>query len=314
MVTLAAFPAPPGNHIWVFNAYGLMLALGVGVAWFLAERRWRGRGHDPADIAAIAVPIIIAGVIGARVYHLFTGYDWEANGLAGTLALWNGGLSIWGAVIGGGIAAVIVARRRRLPVLELLDTLAPAVVVAQAIGRWGNWFNQELFGRPTDLPWGLEVDPAVAVRAGYEPGTLFHPTFLYESLWCLGIFAVLTAAERAYGARWHRGQTVAGYVALYTLGRTFFEFLRIDKAQTALGTSFNLWLSIVLCVGATVAFVLAARNGAPYPGRPGPLFGPAPAAPVATAGDESADDEATEAAEPDDSDIVEREGSRETDH
>lgn len=269
---LAEFPAPPGNQIWVFNAYGLMIALGVAAAWFLAERRWKGRGHDPADISAMAIPVVIAGVVGARIYHLFTGYDWDAHGLGGTIAIWKGGLSIWGAVLGGTIAAIVIARRRQLPVAELLDALAPAVAVAQAIGRWGNWFNQELFGRPTTLPWGLRVDPAIALNQypGYEPGMLFHPTFLYESLWCLGIFVVLTWGERHFGARWHKGQTIAGYVALYTLGRTFTEFLRIDKAHTALGTSFNLWLSVALCVGATAAFVVLGLRGASYDGPPEP--------------------------------------------
>jgi len=199
---------------------------------------------------------------------------------------------------------VVIAAKRKMPVLELLDALAPAVVVAQAIGRWGNWFNQELFGRPTSLPWGLEVDPSIAIVAypDYTPGMLFHPTFLYESLWCLGIFFALTWCERHFGARWRKGQTMAGYLALYTLGRTFFEFLRIDKAQTALGTSFNLWLSIVLCVGATVLFAVLGRRGMPYSGPPAPLFARSQPVPEGEVGTATAED-AAEAAAPHEADI-----------
>src|SRR5215471_10755288 len=135
--------------------YGLMLAIGVLVAAWIAEKRWAAAGHDPREIGQIAVPVIIGGVVGARVYHLFTGYKWSEGGNVGTVEIWKGGLSIWGAV-----AVVIMARRHKLDVLALMDALAPGIVLAQAIGRWGNYFNQELFGRPTTLPWGLEIDPS----------------------------------------------------------------------------------------------------------------------------------------------------------
>ena len=149
------------------HAYGLCLALGVLVAVGIAERRWEARGGRAGTIGEIGVIVVVSGVIGARVYHLFTGYDWNAGGLAGTFKIWKGGLSIWGAVAGGALAVVIIAHRRKLPTLLLLDAIAPGVVMAQAIGRFGNYFNQELFGRPTRLPWGLEIDlaaPPGAIR------------------------------------------------------------------------------------------------------------------------------------------------------
>jgi prolipoprotein diacylglyceryl transferase len=130
----------------------------------VAEKRYAARGHDPKVIGQIAVPTVIAGVIGARIYHLFTGYKWSDGGVVGAFEIWKGGLSIWGAVVGGAIAVIVVGRRRNLDVLELMDAIAPGVVLAQAIGRWGNYFNQELFGRPTSLPWGLEID--IAHRPG----------------------------------------------------------------------------------------------------------------------------------------------------
>ncbi|MFZ4583898.1 MAG: prolipoprotein diacylglyceryl transferase [Acidimicrobiia bacterium] len=273
---LALFPAPPFQNLGPIHMYGLCIALGVYVAYLVAERRWRNRGHDPADITALVIPVVISGVFGARVYHLFTGYDWAKNGIAGTVAIWNGGLSIWGAVIFGGVAAVIVAWRRHLPIVELLDCLSIAVVLAQAIGRWGNYFNQELFGRPTSLPWGLVVDPAFRPPQ-FATDRTFHPTFLYESLWCVGIFLVLNWAEKHFGDRWRVGWTVCGYAALYTLGRSYFEWLRIDKARTAVGTSFNFWFSVALCFAALATIVVIGLRGRRYPGPPAaPLAAVAP--------------------------------------
>jgi prolipoprotein diacylglyceryl transferase len=248
------------------HAYGLCLAIGVLVAATIAERRWEARGGKPGTIGEIGVVVVVSGVIGARVYHLFTGYDWHDGGLVGTVKIWQGGLSIWGAVAGGVIAIVIVARRRHLPTLVLLDAIAPGVVIAQAIGRWGNYFNQELFGRPTKLPWGLEIDLAHRPTQ-YLAYKTFQPTFLYESLWCLVIAALLFTAERKF--RMRAGQTFAAYVALYTFGRFFFELMRSDPASKVFGVRFNALLSAVLCVGATVwCIALARRDGASVVGDP----------------------------------------------
>jgi prolipoprotein diacylglyceryl transferase len=242
------------------HAYGLMLAIGVLAAAKIADSRWRRTGNDPKVISEIAVPVVVAGVIGARVYHLFTGYKWSEGGIVGAFEIWKGGLSIWGAVAGGLIAVVIISRRRHLDALALLDAIAPAVVVAQAIGRWGNYFNQELFGKPSKLPWALEIDPAHRPLA-YQLSKTFQPTFLYESIWCLVVFATIVWLER------HRelvkGQAFALYVAMYTFGRVFFEAMRSDPASRIFGVRFNLLLSAVLCVIASVWFVRLGRNRDP---------------------------------------------------
>jgi prolipoprotein diacylglyceryl transferase len=260
-VSIAYIPSPAHGIYYLgplpLHLYGLMLAIGVLVAAWIAEKRWAAAGHDPKEIGQIAVPVIIGGVIGARVYHLFTGYKWSENGLVGTVEIWKGGLSIWGAVAGGAIAVIFIARKHHLDVLALMDAIAPGVVVAQAIGRWGNYFNQELFGRPTTLPWGLEIDRAHR-PLGYEQYATFHPTFLYESLWCLAVFGVLIWSEKRFHFR--RGQTFALYVALYTFGRIWFEALRVDEASKIFGIRFNLLLSAVLCVVGIVWFVWLGRR------------------------------------------------------
>jgi prolipoprotein diacylglyceryl transferase len=258
---LASIPSPPWNDLEIgplsLHLYGLMLALGVLAAYKIAEYRYAKQGRDPEDISRVAVVTVVCGVIGARVYHLFTGYDWDRDGIAGAFKIWEGGLSIWGAVAGGAIGLILVARRLHLDVFAVLDAVGPAVVVAQAIGRWGNWFNQELFGRPTSLPWGLEVDPSHR-PAEYVNEETFHPTFLYESLWCLFVFGAIVWAERRF--RFRKGQSFAMYVALYTFGRVFFEWLRVDPASELFGVRFNLLLSAALSVVATVWFVVLGRR------------------------------------------------------
>ena len=268
---IAFIPSPAHGivHVGPFplHAYGLMLAIGVVVATYVAEKRWVNTGHDQKEFSAIVVPVVIAGVIGARVYHLFTGYNWSESGIVGTVEIWKGGLSIWGAVAGGAIAVIWLSRRRHIDTLALMDAIAPGLVLAQAIGRWGNYFNQELFGRPTTLPWGLEID--VAHRpAGYTQYATFHPTFLYESLWCLIVFGIIIVAERQTVLK--RGQVFAMYVALYTFGRTFFEWLRIDEATRIFGVRFNLLLSATLCVLGVVWFVWLGRRPQAIPDAPAP--------------------------------------------
>ena len=262
MTTIFGFIPSPSKGILhlgplPLHAYGLCLALGVLVASWIAERRWEARGGKPGTIGEIGVIVVVSGVIGARVYHLFTGYDWKDGGLAGTVKIWQGGLSIWGAVAGGALAVVVVAHYKKLPSLILLDAIGPGLAMAQAIGRWGNYFNQELFGRPTRLPWGLEIDLAHR-PAQYVSFKTFQPTFLYESLWCLVIAGVLVWAERRF--RFRSGQTFALYVALYTFGRFFFELMRSDPATKIFGVRFNALLSAVLCVFGAVWFVMLGRR------------------------------------------------------
>jgi prolipoprotein diacylglyceryl transferase len=259
---MSAFISSPAHGILhigpiQLHAYGLMLALGVLAAAKIADVRWRRSGHSSRVIAEIAVPVVIAGIVGARVYHLFTGYKWHQEGIVGTVEIWHGGLSIWGAVGAGLLMVLYLAHRRHLDTLALLDAIGPAVVVAQAIGRWGNYFNQELFGRPTRLPWAVEIDLAHR-PIGYEQFTTFHPTFLYESIWCLLVFGTIVFVERTRGLR--KGQAWALYVAMYTFGRVFFEWLRVDPASRVFGVRFNLLLSAVLCAVGVVLFVWFGRT------------------------------------------------------
>ena len=258
---LGYIPSPAHGIVHIgplqLHAYGLMLAIGVLTAAKIADVRWHQSGHDSKVIAEIAVPVVVAGVIGARVYHLFTGYSWNDGGVAGAFEIWKGGLSIWGAVGGGLLAVLFLARRRHLDAVALLDAIGPGVVVAQAIGRWGNYFNQELFGRPSKLPWALEIDAAHR-PFGYAQVKTFQPTFLYESLWCLLIFATIVFLE--HRRRLKRGQAFSLYIAMYTFGRIFFEWMRVDPASKIFGIRFNLLLSAVLCAIASIAFVRLGRR------------------------------------------------------
>jgi prolipoprotein diacylglyceryl transferase len=265
-MVLAFIPSPSKGILHLgpipLHAYGLCLAIGVLAAATVAERRWEAKGGRKGVIGDIGVVVVISGVVGARVYHLFTGYDWHTGGIAGTVKIWQGGLSIWGAVAGGAIGLLYEAHRKHLPRAILMDAVAPGIVLAQAIGRWGNYFNQELFGRPTKLPWGLEIDLAHR-PAQYLAFKTFQPTFLYESLWCLAVFGVLLWTERRFRLR--SGQTFAQYVAMYTFGRFFFELMRSDPASRLFGVRFNALLSAALCVIATVWFVVLARRKSPVP-------------------------------------------------
>jgi prolipoprotein diacylglyceryl transferase len=179
------------------------------------------------------------------------------------LYIWRGGLGIWGAIAMGALGIIIAARRKGIRLLPVLDAIAPTVLVAQAIGRWGNWFNQELFGKPTDLPWALEID-AEHRPPGYFLDDTFHPTFLYEFLWNLGAFGFVVWADRRF--RLGYGRVAALYVMAYTLGRGWIEMLRIDNVelQNVGGLRFNVWTSIVLFVAAAIYFVVSLRR---HPGR-----------------------------------------------
>ena len=242
------------------HLYGLTLAIGVVAATYLAEHRWKRMGHDPKEISQIAVWVVIAGVVGARLYHVITDYQLYTHDPLKALQIWSGGLGIWGAVAGGAIAVVVLARKHHLDTLQLCDAIAPGVVLAQAIGRWGNYFNQELFGRPSTLPWALKID--VAHRPDqYKAFATFQPTFLYESLWCLLVLAVLLWVEKLPSHR--KGQTFALYIALYTAGRFVFENMRSDEAHTIGGLRINAWVSIALFIVGVVWFVWLGRRPQP---------------------------------------------------
>ncbi|MFT3872111.1 MAG: prolipoprotein diacylglyceryl transferase [Nocardioides sp.] len=270
MILPLSIPSP-AQGVWhlgplPIRGYALCIILGIIVAIWIGERRWVARGGRPNQVTDLALWAVPFGVIGGRLYHVAT--DWklyfgDVGNPWAALYIWRGGLGIWGAVALGAVGVFIGARRQGIRFPPMLDALAPGVLVAQAIGRWGNWFNQELFGKPTTLPWGLRIDEEHR-PLGYEQYSTFHPTFLYECLWNLGGFAILIWADRRF--RLGHGRVFALYVMVYTLGRGWIEDLRIDPVQLSDvdGLRFNVWVSIVAFVAATAYFVWAGRT---KPGR-----------------------------------------------
>jgi prolipoprotein diacylglyceryl transferase len=255
----ASIPSPTTGvwHLGPFpiRAYALCILAGIVVAVWMTGRRLVDRGHRrelAIDISAWAVPF---GIVGGRLYHVITTpqpYFGAGGHPIRALYIWQGGLGIWGAVALGALGAWIGARRQGVPFLDFVDAAAPGVAVAQAMGRWGNWFNNELYGRPTSVPWGLTIHEwdqsaghAVRDAAGHPVvlGT-FQPTFLYESLWCLLLALGLVLADRRLSLR--RGQVFGLYVAGYPLGRIVFELMRSDEANHILGLRVNVWTSIVV--------------------------------------------------------------------
>ncbi|MGH3423736.1 MAG: prolipoprotein diacylglyceryl transferase [Nocardioidaceae bacterium] len=266
MTILASIPSP-AQGVWhlgpvPIRAYALCIIAGVIVAIWMGERRWVARGGRPGTVSDIAVWAIPFGLVGARVYHVITQpelYFGEGRHPIEALYIWNGGIGIWGAISVGALGAYIGCRRNHADFRAFADALAPGILIAQAIGRWGNWFNQELFGKPTDLPWGLQIDPAFRPD-GYEQFSTFHPTFLYESIWDLGAALIILWLDRRF--RFGRGRVLALYVMLYTLGRFWVEYLRIDDAHRFAGLRLNDWTSIGCFVLATAYFVWVGRRGA----------------------------------------------------
>ncbi|MGH9153040.1 MAG: prolipoprotein diacylglyceryl transferase, partial [Acidimicrobiales bacterium] len=271
---VASIPSPPGGSIGVgplqLRAYGLAIAAGVLVALAIAQRRFARLGGDPDAVTAVAAWAVPAGLVGARLYHVATDYRRFQGQWWRVVQVWEGGLGIPGGLLAGVIAGVVVARRRGLDVPTLLDAAAPAIPVAQAIGRLGNWFNQELYGRPSDLPWAVRIDPEHRPEGLGDVAT-YHPTFLYEALWNLALAALLVRLGRT--GRLRRGQLFVVYAGGYALGRLWVEALRIDPASRVLGLRVNIWTSLVALVVAVVVFAVRARRpafDAPAPGGEGP--------------------------------------------
>ncbi len=270
MTTILSIPSP-SNGIWYLGpvpirGYALCIILGIVVAIWIGERRWVARGGRSGEVSDLAVWAVPFGLVGARLYHVAT--DWQlyfgdGQNPVTALYLWRGGLGIWGGIAMGALGVVVGAKVKGIKLLPVLDAMVPGVLVAQALGRWGNWFNQELFGRPTDLPWALEIDPAYRPE-GYYADATFHPTFLYEFIWNLGAFGLVIWADQRF--RLGYGRVLALYVMVYTAGRGWIEMLRIDdvQLQDVLGLRLNVWTSIVLFVLATAYFVIAGRR---HPGR-----------------------------------------------
>ena len=265
LTLLASIPSPPDNGFSLgpleLRAYGLAIAVGVLVAVEIARRRWVAQGGHPDAIGEIAVWAVPAGFVGARLYHVITDWHRFDDAPLDVFEVWEGGLGIPGGILGGALVGVAVARRKGYDVARMMDAVAPALPVAQAIGRLGNWFNQELFGRPTDLPWGLEIDPEHRPD-GYESIETFHPTFLYEALWNLALAALLVWIGRRRALR--AGQLFWLYVAGYGLGRLWVESLRIDEATRIAGVRVNIWVS-GLTVLAALGVFLWRRRGGPEP-------------------------------------------------
>jgi prolipoprotein diacylglyceryl transferase len=272
VIQLTSLSIPsPSDGVWnlgplPLRGYALCIILGIIAAIWIGERRWVARGGKPGEVSDLAVWAVPFGLVGGRLYHVITDYQLYFGGdnnPVTALYLWRGGLGVWGAIAMGALGVVIGARRKGIKLLPVLDAMAPGVLVAQAIGRWGNWFNQELFGRPTDLPWGLEIDLAHR-PVGYLDVETFHPTFLYEFFWCLAAFFFVVWADRRF--RLGHGRVLALYVMAYTLGRGWIEMLRIDdvQLQNVLGLRLNVWTSIVLFTAAAIYFVVAGRR---HPGR-----------------------------------------------
>jgi prolipoprotein diacylglyceryl transferase len=259
----ASIPSPSVNVVEIgplsLHIYGLCIALGVVAAVTISSRRWQARGGDPDDISTIAIWAVPAGVIGARLYHVATDWKTYQDDWVGALKITQGGLGIPGGIAAGVLVGWWVVRRHGWPVRDLLDVVAPAIPVAQAIGRLGNWFNQEVFGGPTDLPWGLEIDPEHR-PAGLEQYETFHPTFLYEGLWNLSLAGLIVWLDRRKVLR--RGELFLVYVFGYAVGRLWVESLRSDPASLILGVRVNTWMSIIVALGAVFAFWWGRRRPA----------------------------------------------------
>ena len=251
MAAPASIPSPSTGTLEIgplsLNIYGLMIALGVIAGVWLFGRRLEEKGIGTREDAnAIGLWGVVAGVIGARLYHVLTDWERYRDNLGDIVKVWEGGLGIPGGMLAGVLVGTYVGYKRGIPLGQGLNAVAPALPLAQAIGRWGNYFNQELYGRPTDLPWALEIDPEHRVP-GYEAQATFHPTFLYESLWNFGLCGLLLWIDKRY--RPAGGRLLAMYVLGYGVGRFWVEGLRIDEADEIAGLRFNQWVSIALIVG-----------------------------------------------------------------
>ncbi|MEV0264435.1 prolipoprotein diacylglyceryl transferase [Streptomyces sp. NPDC050617] len=287
---LAYIPSPSTGVIHLgpvpLRGYAFCIIIGVFVAVWIGNRRWVARGGTSGTVADIAVWAVPFGLVGGRLYHVITDYELyfgAGRNWVDAFKIWEGGLGIWGAVALGALGAWIGCRRRGVPFPAWADTLAPGLAIAQAIGRWGNWFNQELYGRKTDLPWALKIDADPSI--GRVAGT-YHPTFLYESLWCIGVALLVIWADRRF--KLGHGRSFALYVAAYTVGRFWIEYLRVDDAHHILGLRLNDWTSIIVFVAAVVFMVVSAKR---RPGRESVIE-------TATAGAEGGDDAAVSMVKP----------------
>jgi prolipoprotein diacylglyceryl transferase len=268
-------PSPPTNewHIGIIpiRAYALCIIVGVIVGIWIGERRWVARGGVRGQVSDMAIVAVPFGLVGGRLYHVITDpelYFTPGHNPVAALYVWQGGLGIWGAIALGALGAWLACRRFGIRFAPMADALVPGVAVAQAIGRWGNWFNQELYGKPSTLPWALKIDPAHR-EPGYANVATYQPTFLYECIWDLGVAGLVLWADRRF--KLGHGRAFALYVMAYTVGRGWIEYLRIDHANHFFGLRLNDWTSIAVFLGALALFVVSARL---HPGREQSIWRP----------------------------------------
>ena len=265
---IRTIPSPSVSSLelgpFTFHLYALCIITGIAIAIWLGDKRFRSHAPDSKSVVSeVAITAVPTGIIGGRIYHVITSpdaYFGSGGNPVDALKIWEGGLGIWGAislgVIGSWWRYRQLAKRMQLPHFALfLDALAPGILFAQAIGRFGNWFNIELFGRPLIAPWALEV-PVQYRPTGYSAFETFHPTFLYESIWC----AVLAFVLIRLGKRLAPGQIFSLYVMVYSIGRLAIESIRIDFAHTIAGLRLNIWVSLIVVVGGAVIFRMQSRK------------------------------------------------------
>ena len=283
-MTLHAYIPSPSQGVWhlgpiPLRAYAFCIIIGIIVAVWVLDRRWRARGGRSETVNQVATWAVPFGLVGGRLYHVITDpelYFMHGNNWVRAFYVWDGGLGIWGAIALGAVGAYIGCRRAKASFPALADCLAPGLAFAQAIGRWGNWFNQELYGKPTTMPWGLKIDAAHA-PAGVTTAGVYQPTFLYESLWDVGVGLVVLWAYRRF--RMGHGRAFLLYVMLYVAGRSWIEYLRVDHANHILGLRLNDWTCMIVFAFALITFLISLRRA---PGRETVIeFGRAPVVPVA---------------------------------
>lgn len=262
----ASIPAPSVRDIELgrldIRLYALCLLAGVVVASWLTMRRWKEQGGDPDLVLEVTLWSVLGGLVGGRLYHVATSSEEIGDEWYSPFAIWEGGLGIWGGVAAGVLVGAYVTHRRGASVLAMMDAAAPGILIAQGIGRLGNYFNQELFGSPTDLPWGLEVDP-VERPGAYPDNATFHPTFLYEMLWNFAGAALIIWAGKRFRLR--PPGVFCLYVAVYSLGRIFWEQLRVDPSREFLGQRLNFYVALALFIGAIAFFIWSQRRAPAEP-------------------------------------------------
>jgi len=264
---VTSIPSPDVSYIELgplrIHFYALFILTGIILALLLTESRLKARGVEAGvalDISFWAIPF---GILGGRFFHVIThpnDYFYQGADLLAPFRIWEGGLAIYGALLFGALGAYIGSRKSGIKFTSYLDAVAPGILLAQAVGRWGNYFNNELFGLPTDLPWGLEISSSnPAYPAGLPEGVLFHPTFLYESIWSLFGVALLLAADKRFNLRW--GRMIGLYVIYYSVGRVWVEAIRIDPSEIVLGLRINIWSAIIgIIVGLAVMIISYRRH------------------------------------------------------